>query len=196
MRPKTQKFSLGILVLGLLAIAGCSSFYVVDRTMTIQEIIAMSKADVDSDVMIAQIDATHTRFALTSEDLILLKNAGVPDDVVEHMIDTGITPERYAWEHIYDPIVGYPYYEYYPFYHSFYYPSYTIYHRGGPYRMYYPYVVRRVPGIVGRFYEYYPVPGYRSTNRHRPSRGSDDRGGESNGNSNQHRRPESSREND
>ncbi len=146
--------------------------------------------------MIAQIDATHTRFVLTSEDLIHLKKADVPDDVVEYMIDSGITPGRFGWEDIYDPIVGYPYYEYYPFYQNYYYPSYSFYHHGGPYRIYHPYVVRRQPGVVGRFYEYSPVPGYRTRNSRRYIRDRNDDNSGSNGGSNQQRRPESGREND
>ena len=187
----------GILILGAMALSGCSSFYVVDRTMTIQEIYAMAAADVDPDVMIAQIDATHTQFALTTEDLIRLKKENVPDDVVEYMIETGIGPDRFGWEDIYDPIVGYPYDYYYPFYRNYYSSPYSsMYYSGGPYRMYRPYVVTREPGLVGRFYQYSAPPVYESRSTRRPPNNGGTNGSEPNSNEGQRRRPDTGSDND
>jgi len=138
-------------VAALLAIAGCSSFSTVNpRAMNVEDIIAMSKAGTGAEVIKDQILATRSRFTLNPQEIIRLKNEGVVDDVIRAMIESGDRPEQSAWDYgvspydfWFDYYGGYPYYEYgvNPYY------SY-----GG-----YPYEVYRQPGLIGRFYSYYPV---------------------------------------
>ncbi len=42
MKQTAQKMLIGLFVFAVFALAGCSSFYVVDRTMTLQEIVSMA----------------------------------------------------------------------------------------------------------------------------------------------------------
>ncbi len=48
----------------------------------------MSKAGLSDDVIIHQIDATHSVFHLSSADIIDLKKAGVSQRIINHMIQT------------------------------------------------------------------------------------------------------------
>jgi len=176
-----MKFS-GVVIVGMILciISGCSSLMVYnERAISLDDVINLSKAKVSSDAIIGHIDATHSRFKLSSDDIVRLKNEGVADDVIEYMIETDMTPERYRRDYSYSP---YDYWEHY--FNSYYYPIYDYYYN--PFSDYYynypysyynyplydynfggfpyyrsPYVVRRRPGLVGRFYEYYPsVPLY------------------------------------
>lgn len=62
------------------------------RPLTIADVKALAKAGVSDDVIIAQIQNSHTIFHLTSADIIDLHRAGVSDRVVDYMIDTVNTP--------------------------------------------------------------------------------------------------------
>lgn len=48
----------------------------------------MTKAGLSDDVIISQIDATHSVYHLSSADIIDLKKAGVSQRVINHMIQT------------------------------------------------------------------------------------------------------------
>ena len=88
----------------------------------------------------------------------MLKNAGVDDDVIEYMIETEFIPEQFTWDYGRAP------YDYWYYHYNYaYYPSYDYYN---PYSMYSnwgmpyyrsPYTVQRRRGLVGRYYDYYPV---------------------------------------
>ena len=99
-------------------ITGCSGLVTFgDRSMTIEDIIKMSKAEADSEVIIRQIEVTHSKFSLETADLIWLKRQGVEDDIIEYMIGTNFTPERFSWEYGYTP------YDYsFDNFNSYYYP--------------------------------------------------------------------------
>ena len=85
-------------------ITGCSGLVSFgDRSMTIEDIVKMSKAKVDSEIIILQIEVTHSKFSLETADLIRLKKQGVEDDVIEYMIGTNFTPEKFSWEYGYAP---------------------------------------------------------------------------------------------
>ena len=138
-----------VLAAVFLATTGCSSLIEVNkRRMSTEEIVAMSDAGVGVDVIKRQIDATDSRFTLTSDEVVALKKAGVDDTVIEHMITTSERPERFDHEY-YDPFfpgsLAYrydPYQRWYPVrYHA--YPL--------------PYAAYRQEGRIGRFYDYRPV---------------------------------------
>jgi hypothetical protein len=140
-----------VLAMAFLAAAGCSSFSTVNpRAMTVDDIISMSKAGAGTEVIKDQILSTHSRFILSPQDIIRLKSEGVVDDVLRAMIESGDRPEQPVWDYGYSPFDywfdsygGYPYYEY---------GAYPFYSYGG-----YPYAVYRQPGLIGRFYSYYPL---------------------------------------
>ena len=58
------------------------------QPLSIADVKAMARAGVSGDVIISQIQGTHTVFHLSSADIIDLHNAGVSDNVVNYMINT------------------------------------------------------------------------------------------------------------
>jgi hypothetical protein len=60
----------------------------VGRAVTLDDIIALSKAGVGSEILIAVIDADRTIFNLTTGEIVNLKKAGVPNDVIVKMLGT------------------------------------------------------------------------------------------------------------
>ena len=142
----------------MLLLSGCSSFVTLnDRSMSIEDVIALSKTKMDSEVIISQIDATHSKFRLTAEDIVRLKDAEVDDDVIKYMIESDFTPPRYNWEY------GYSSYDYwFNYYNAYYYPisgfGRAPYYYPHPYTGYpTPYISQRERGLVGDFYRYYPL---------------------------------------
>jgi hypothetical protein len=58
------------------------------RAVTVEDIVALSKAGVADSVLIAVIDADQTVFDLTPQQIVDLKRAGVSDNVVVKMVGT------------------------------------------------------------------------------------------------------------
>ena len=58
------------------------------RAVTLDDIIALSKAGVSSEILVAVIDADRTIFNLTPGDIVVLKKAGVPNAVIVKMLGT------------------------------------------------------------------------------------------------------------
>ena len=58
------------------------------RAVTVDDIVALSKAGVTADILVAVIDADQTMFNLTPEQIIALRKAGVPNEVVVKMLGT------------------------------------------------------------------------------------------------------------
>jgi hypothetical protein len=58
------------------------------RAVTLDDIVALSKAGVSSEILIAVIDADRTIFNLTPGEIVNLKKAGVPNDVILKMLGT------------------------------------------------------------------------------------------------------------
>ena len=58
------------------------------RAVTLDDLIALSKAGVSSDILVAVIDADRTIFNLTPADIVVLKKAGVPNAVIVKMLGT------------------------------------------------------------------------------------------------------------
>ena len=147
----------GIIVLML---AGCSAFVTInERAMSLEDVINLSKVKLDSEVIIRQIEVTRSKFELTSDEIVMLKNEGVDDDVIEYMIETEFIPEKFTWDYGYSPYNYWYYhynYAYYPMY-DYYYNPYSMYSNWGMPYYRSPYTVRRRPGLVGRYYDYYPV---------------------------------------
>lgn len=58
------------------------------RAVTLDDIIALSKAGVSADILVAVIDADRTIFTLNTEEIVLLRKAGVPNSVIVKMLGT------------------------------------------------------------------------------------------------------------
>ncbi len=64
------------------------TFPVAARAVTLDDLIALSKAGVAGEILIAVIDADRTIFNLTREDIVVLTKAGVPSAVILKMLGT------------------------------------------------------------------------------------------------------------
>jgi hypothetical protein len=62
------------------------------RQMSILEVVQLAHSHVSDDVIISQIRTTGSRFQLTSNDTIMLKQQGVSDAVVEEMLRSANRP--------------------------------------------------------------------------------------------------------
>ena len=86
----------------VLLVSGCAAFVTVnERAMSVDDVILITKSKVDSEVIISQIDATRSKFQLTADDIIRLKNEGVEDDVIQYMIESDFAPERFPRDYGY-----------------------------------------------------------------------------------------------
>ena len=56
------------------------------RAVTVADLVALSKAGVSADILVALIDADRTVFTLTRDEIVTLTQAGVPDRVVVKML--------------------------------------------------------------------------------------------------------------
>jgi hypothetical protein len=139
----------------LLPLAGILLTGCVTRTETVTapppgpslpEIQAMAQAHVSDSVIVSQIQNSPTRYLLTSDQIIALKNAGVSDTVLTALINTAGKPpaqpattvvqSSYVYPAVYVnpwPFVwwGGPYY--YGGYYGGYYRGGGYYYRGGGY---------------------------------------------------------------
>ncbi|MHB9028300.1 MAG: hypothetical protein ACYC9O_05990 [Candidatus Latescibacterota bacterium] len=153
-------FDIFLTGLALTALAGCSSLSTVDpRAMTVNDVILMTRAEVGPDVIKRQIEATRSRFLLTTEEIVRLKKEGVDDDVLTAMIDSETRQD------VFDSRRGASPYDFW-----------FDYYNSGPLSYGYgsPYIVYQQPGLIGRFYSYYPL-SRRWTPYYDPERDNSDR---------------------
>ncbi len=80
-----------LLVLSLIALGGLSAL--AQETMRNSDVVSLVKAGLSSSIIIDKIRTSKSEFDLSTDALILLKQAGVPDDVVGAMLaaKTGAT---------------------------------------------------------------------------------------------------------
>jgi len=106
------------------------------RALTKEDVVNMATSDIGDEVIIAQIDATGSRFDLSVSDVTELKKAGVSEYVIEVMIGTGKEhgQEVHCLRHSYYPRC-------YLTYH--YYPRVRVVYHSGSWWRYYPRRSRR-----------------------------------------------------
>src|SRR3989339_913133 len=111
----------------LILFTGCSSMFVNERALTLDDIIKMSQAKIGDEVIKSQIDMTHTKFKLKPDDIVILKKVGVSEEVIKYMVESGeydydyygYYPRDYWFDYYYS--FGYPYYGYYrPYWRNYY----------------------------------------------------------------------------
>jgi|GEM_PF-4164812 hypothetical protein len=91
-----------ILIAGILIImSGCAPLHLtVDkREMSVDDVISLSKIDLDSDIIILQLESTYSKFRLDTQEILRLKTAGVDDEIIKYMIETTSDPGRFSWEY-------------------------------------------------------------------------------------------------
>jgi hypothetical protein len=57
------------------------------QILSLADIKSLAKAEVADDIIISQINNTHSRFSLTAQFIIELKNAGVSEKVIAYMMN-------------------------------------------------------------------------------------------------------------
>ena len=78
---------------------GCALFFAAPataETLTNNSVIELVRAGLGNEAIIAKIKSTDGKYALSTDDLIALKNAGVPGDVIAAMIAGPAKPEASA----------------------------------------------------------------------------------------------------
>jgi hypothetical protein len=148
-----------VIALAILVITGCSEYVKVHeyekKSVDTEDIIAMSKAGVASEVIILKIKVSQSQFSLDTNDIIRLKNEEVSDDVIGAMIDTDIAAEEVDRER------SYALYDYWFNYYNTFYPVYRynypifpyLYDSWGPSGT----PLYRWSGTLGRYYMDFPV---------------------------------------
>jgi hypothetical protein len=78
---------------------GCALFFAspaAAEALNNASVVELVKAGIGNDAIIAKIRTTEGKYDLTTDDLIALKNAGVPSDVIAAMISGPSKPEPVA----------------------------------------------------------------------------------------------------
>ena len=102
--------------------------------MTVDDVIALARDSVSDDVILAQMNATHSSFRLTNNDIRDLKKNGVSDQVISAMIKSADQPKSSSRRVAYYPYSDYYWYPYSPFYSPWYSSTYIgLSFRGGHY---------------------------------------------------------------
>lgn len=61
------------------------------QPLTLEDIRALSRANVRDDLIISQINSTHTVYRLSTAQILDLKDSGVSEKVIDYMINTPAT---------------------------------------------------------------------------------------------------------
>lgn len=70
--------------------------------LTVEDVVEMTRAGLGDEVIINQIQATHSRFDLTVDEIIALSDGGVSDAVLAHMIATAFEYDTVPAEEPYE----------------------------------------------------------------------------------------------
>jgi hypothetical protein len=126
-----MKAPLAALLVGL---TGCVYTRSVERrpTLTVEDVVRMHEAGVDQGTQLSRIYTSQLSRPLTADDIIRLKNANVPDPVIQAMAQAAPEPATVVERPVYyvEPSFGF-HYGYHPYrYHD--YPRYRYYNRARP----------------------------------------------------------------
>ena len=94
--------------LALLAVPGCATAPS-KPPVTVAQIVQMSKAGVPPDEIIRTINDAGTVYRLSGSQLANLKSQGVPDEVLDYMLNTYVDYERRQATLYWDPFWPGPY---------------------------------------------------------------------------------------
>jgi hypothetical protein len=86
----------------------------------------MSKAGISDSVIVAMITTTGSRFHLKAADVIALADSGVSHNVLDAIIKAADNRRQADRDNVVYAYPWYPYYAYDPFWHPWYYPTYSI----------------------------------------------------------------------
>ncbi len=114
-----------VLILTAILLEGCATTPR-PNPISMAEVISMTKADLSDDQIIQRINDTRTVFRLQTNEVVMLREEGVSDRVVNYMLDTYsravVAEERRNQYHYYE-------FGYYPYYHHHYHRDHHYRHR-------------------------------------------------------------------
>jgi hypothetical protein len=87
-----------LLAAALMLVVAAPSF-AYDEYLSVDDVVTMSRQGVSAEVIIAQIESTHSVFDLSTEDILELTDEGVPQSVIEAMIRTADTESSQSSEY-------------------------------------------------------------------------------------------------
>lgn len=77
-----------LLLIILLALTGCATYRERMKTLTPADVTALAKAGTPDEEIIRRIDDTRSIYRLGAADVVQLRQDGVSERVVNHMLDT------------------------------------------------------------------------------------------------------------
>lgn len=89
-----------------LILAGCTITRDTVTPLTVDAVVERHKAGATLQQVIQEIEVTGSRFYLTTADILALREAGVPDPVIDRMLSTAWRPARIYYH---DDWPRYPY---------------------------------------------------------------------------------------
>lgn len=100
-----------ILLPALLLASGCTVVRV--QPMSVDTVIERHKSGVAADRLIADIEVAGTRYYLKVADVVRLREAGVPDELIDRMLASAWRPPR-VYYYYDDPFLRDPYWRLHP----------------------------------------------------------------------------------
>jgi len=88
--PRSLLLAIGLLLLAGCATTGTSQF----KTVTVEEILQMSRDKVPTDQIIKKVAESGTIYRLSASQLADLRQAGVPNEVINYMQQTYLDAVR------------------------------------------------------------------------------------------------------
>lgn len=143
MKMKMLPFQAGLLLAGCLLLTGCVVQYTVATPPpgpSLAEVQSMVQAHVSDGVIVSRIQNSSTRYHLTADQIIALKNAGASDAVLNALINSANKPAVQTpavanqGGYVYPYPYAYPYVYANPWWWGDPYYYYGGYDRGGHYR--------------------------------------------------------------
>lgn len=96
------------ILLVCLAVVGCAS-RPRPAPLSQADVISLVKAGVSDEEVIRRINVTGTVFRLNTDDILFLRNQGLSDRLVTHMMDTYTRAALYEQQRFYDYRWGFSY---------------------------------------------------------------------------------------
>ncbi len=132
-KSSIKKFNFLSLIISLMILCGCATYYYQYPPVTIEEIIKLSKERMPAEQIIYKIKRSQTAYRLSADEIVEMKNAGVDSKVIDYMLRTYEDAVRREQE-LQDWRNWHFYYGHYYWSPYFYYP----YRPYGPYWAPYP----------------------------------------------------------
>ena len=76
----------------MVALGGCYPSYPHSARLTKDDVVRLAQEGISDEVIVSQIETTHSQFFLTVDEIVALRKANVSQRVIDRMIQTGRHP--------------------------------------------------------------------------------------------------------